>query len=386
MPTLDTLDLQDQDAPSAKDHTRQPTHPAPLGVGPPAPHQSQTLKHVEQEEHDELLRSPRVSDDHAQGNDVHDDLEFYDDHEQTTLNGHISQDGQAMQDNGSLGGTTAVEGEVEGDEGLDDDMMDKISSSPSIDDGGYSLPEIWPSRADSLSSPRTRSPLSSPSSLSNNVNSSSPFLSTPRHFPLSPVKELEDEESDNHHQGGYLGTPDDVDSSTVDHIEGHRSSEEILGRFMENFEDDEDDYHADLAVQDIHRFLLPVDDPLLDNSFDDVLGGASSESSSSSWEDEDERGFPDDNNDDDSRDISFSDDPRFIDSGWGGECLREVEDIDFEFVYALHTFVATVEGQANATKGDTMVLLDDSNSYWWLVRVVKDGSIGMCLIISFSRS
>jgi hypothetical protein len=35
-----------------------------------------------------------------------------------------------------------------------------------------------------------------------------------------------------------------------------------------------------------------------------------------------------------------------------------------------------VEGQANATKGDTMVLLDDSNSYWWLVRVVKDSSIG----------
>ncbi|OAQ66728.2 ring finger domain-containing protein [Pochonia chlamydosporia 170] len=53
-----------------------------------------------------------------------------------------------------------------------------------------------------------------------------------------------------------------------------------------------------------------------------------------------------------------------------------MQDIDFEFVYALHTFVATVEGQANATKGDTMVLLDDSNSYWWLVRVVKDSSIG----------
>jgi hypothetical protein len=52
------------------------------------------------------------------------------------------------------------------------------------------------------------------------------------------------------------------------------------------------------------------------------------------------------------------------------------EDIDFNFVYALHTFTATVEGQANATKGDTMVLLDDSNSYWWLVRVVKDSSIG----------
>lgn len=77
-------------------------------------------------------------------------------------------------------------------------------------------------------------------------------------------------------------------------------------------------------------------------------------------------------------DESFSlDDPHYIDSGWAGECLHDdSEDIDFEFVYALHTFVATVEGQANATKGDTMVLLDDSNSYWWLVRVVKDSSIG----------
>jgi hypothetical protein len=57
-------------------------------------------------------------------------------------------------------------------------------------------------------------------------------------------------------------------------------------------------------------------------------------------------------------------------------CLQDKEDIDFDFVYALHTFVATVEGQANCTKGDTMVLLDDSNSYWWLVRVIKDSSIG----------
>lgn len=57
--------------------------------------------------------------------------------------------------------------------------------------------------------------------------------------------------------------------------------------------------------------------------------------------------------DDDTNDVSliFSDDPRYIDSGWGGECLREIEEIDFEFVYSLHTFVATVEGQANATKG-----------------------------------
>jgi hypothetical protein len=49
-------------------------------------------------------------------------------------------------------------------------------------------------------------------------------------------------------------------------------------------------------------------------------------------------------------------------------------------MYAFHSFVATVEGQANATKGDMLVLLDDSNSYWWLVRVVKDNTVGMLII------
>ncbi|KAL3456915.1 hypothetical protein BJX64DRAFT_269883 [Aspergillus heterothallicus] len=56
--------------------------------------------------------------------------------------------------------------------------------------------------------------------------------------------------------------------------------------------------------------------------------------------------------------------------------INDDDDINVEFVYALHNFVATVDGQANAAKGDNMVLLDDSNSYWWLVRIVKDGSIG----------
>ncbi|TGZ80495.1 hypothetical protein EX30DRAFT_372136 [Ascodesmis nigricans] len=52
------------------------------------------------------------------------------------------------------------------------------------------------------------------------------------------------------------------------------------------------------------------------------------------------------------------------------------EDIDFEFVYALHTFTATVEGQATASKGEHMQLLDDNNSYWWLVRVVRTQQLG----------
>ena len=52
------------------------------------------------------------------------------------------------------------------------------------------------------------------------------------------------------------------------------------------------------------------------------------------------------------------------------------EDIDFDQVYALHTFLATVEGQASVSKGDNLTLLDDSNSYWWLVRVLKTQAVG----------
>lgn len=52
------------------------------------------------------------------------------------------------------------------------------------------------------------------------------------------------------------------------------------------------------------------------------------------------------------------------------------EEIDFKYVYALRTFVATEEGQANALKGDEMILLNDTNSYWWLVRLVKDSTVG----------
>lgn len=52
------------------------------------------------------------------------------------------------------------------------------------------------------------------------------------------------------------------------------------------------------------------------------------------------------------------------------------EDIDFTLVYALHTFLATVDGQASVVKGDKLLLLDDSNSYWWLVRVLKTQAVG----------
>jgi hypothetical protein len=52
------------------------------------------------------------------------------------------------------------------------------------------------------------------------------------------------------------------------------------------------------------------------------------------------------------------------------------ESIDFDLVYSLHSFAATVEGQANVVKGDSLFLMDDSNSYWWLVRALKTQEVG----------
>ena len=49
------------------------------------------------------------------------------------------------------------------------------------------------------------------------------------------------------------------------------------------------------------------------------------------------------------------------------------ESSNFDPVYSLHSFAATVEGQANVVKGDCLILMDDSNGYWWLVRVLKTG-------------
>lgn len=49
---------------------------------------------------------------------------------------------------------------------------------------------------------------------------------------------------------------------------------------------------------------------------------------------------------------------------------------NLNIVYAIHTFVASLEGQASVLKGDTLVLLDDSHSYWWLIRSLKTSEIG----------
>ncbi|KAI9333338.1 hypothetical protein DFJ73DRAFT_630005, partial [Zopfochytrium polystomum] len=52
------------------------------------------------------------------------------------------------------------------------------------------------------------------------------------------------------------------------------------------------------------------------------------------------------------------------------------ETIDYGLVYARHTFVANLEGQVCVLKSDSLELLDDSNSYWWLVKCIKTDEIG----------
>ncbi|KAF2087959.1 hypothetical protein K490DRAFT_56528 [Saccharata proteae CBS 121410] len=327
----DTIDLQAQSSPSAADHTRQPTQPAPLGIGPAAPHQAAAVRHVNAERNSEEIRLSAALDDLQDGDYANGDDEHHDEHA-THMNGEQAD----ASDDPDLADSET--------EDMDDDMLDKISSSPSIDDASH------------------------------------------------------------HHSGEYTRTEPEPGATASDHEideDDHEESRDTLGPLPgEQHEDeglgqdvqDEGDT-ADLRIKGDASAetasLLPDDDSVAQDPVDpeDTAGhtpptsrpasAAESDSADSwvtesdhaSWNEEEEE------DDDDSDDFSFSDDPRFVDSGWGGECLRETEDIDFEFVYALHTFVATVEGQANATKGDTMVLLDDSNSYWWLVRVVKDSSI-----------
>jgi len=435
---LDTLDLQDKSSPTAQDHSSQPEHPAPLGIGPAAPHQQASLRHVEEERDAEETKLQNAWGN--AGTDLRDDPGS--DDERTVVNHKDNQqDEQAVRLNGGAGdgdgdgdGDDSDMQDADVEEDMDDDMMDKISSSPSIDDGGYSLPlpPAWPKRTQSLT------PESSP--MHSAVASSSPFTTTPIHFPISvasarrpldvpaqddtPVSRFSfsstsipislrfshqnNFKSTEHHRGEYAWprTAPELDGdsdSELDPTSPRSKQRRLIERRLRIMREDSDmSLISDLDEDEANNMLRPLKLPTnLSKSADALedpnLTPASpprttngtppptivrvaedddswtTDSNADSWDE-------DLDNDDASNDVIFSHDSRFIDSGWGGECLRETEDIDFEFVYALHTFVATVEGQANATKGDTMVLLDDSNSYWWLVRVVKDSSIGGWLL------
>ena len=195
----DTIDLQDQRNPTAADHSR---HPNPIANGL-APHQRAEVEQVQQDQRSE---------------------------EQSLQEAWST--GENVEESG--GGDGADDGgETESDG--DDDMMDRISSSPSIDDGGSPQPSsplptiinnttplsqrqrasVWPPRTSSLSpSPRTPTPTKyatfnqSATPPARNTpsddGSPSPSVLTPRHLPLhvsrtrgmaSPLSPLSQEQS-----------------------------------------------------------------------------------------------------------------------------------------------------------------------------------------------
>ncbi|QDS77159.1 hypothetical protein FKW77_001596 [Venturia effusa] len=456
----DTIDLQrGQASPTAQDHSRKPANSTTIANSNPiSPHQASELRHIQEERH---LEEEHLSNAWNQANGLSEEPPSED--EERYANGMNEEarkrDESTARQNGTQNGaqngedTDNTDQDGDGDSG-DDDMMDKISSSPSISDGQYFSLSTWPRRGSSLQSP-TPSCCSSRqvSQCSDGLDSgaSSPFVDTPMHMPLSisfssyntrrnerqsrPNTPLDEEDASSrfftqspthlpldykkprrfvqsashHHQPGECFGSDDT-------IQGDDSDEGFAEATMDDFEEEARDTVAPLISEqsyltvpgqnnfyghpeltksasdiELERNLLPDDDPLLEDESDDmtciserIADILEDDDEDENWETDSETEYSRDSfesalfndDDDDKQSVLLPSDSRFVDSGWGGECLREVEDIDFEFVYALHTFVATVEGQANAQKGDTMVLLDDSNSYWWLVRVVKDSTIG----------
>ncbi|KAF7967452.1 hypothetical protein HWV62_34333 [Athelia sp. TMB] len=87
---------------------------------------------------------------------------------------------------------------------------------------------------------------------------------------------------------------------------------------------------------------------------------------------DEEHSVLEDDSDGEDREVDYMDDD---DDGSSSLSIPN-ESIDFDLVYSLHSFAATVEGQANVVKGDSLFLMDDSNSYWWLVRVLKTQEVG----------
>jgi len=390
----DTIDLQNQDAPTTQDHHSTSLQPSDVGK-----HQASEIRHVREERHEE--------EEHLQD---------------AWSRAHHDQQVNELTDD-QLQAHNHENGDSPDDDDLDDDMLDdRISSSPSIDDGAYlaaAATSVWPNRSSSLTPPRQTlnctaidSPDSSPfvltpvhlplanqssadsvASSTSSLHSSSPFTVSPKHLPLSafPLS------TRHHHTGEYHGeyhSDYDHDQHKDEYDNDYHDSHQKLSGSQDEYldynlshsepvedltaipeEDDEEEYDTEGLYP---HGMDTISDPRVASP--SSWSTVSDASATSTLKDPGLQNKH--NNNDDDMDISFYSDERFVDSGWGGECLRETEDIDFDFVYALHTFVATVEGQANAGKGDTMVLLDDSNSYWWLVRIVKDNSIGLFPFLS----
>jgi hypothetical protein len=137
---VDTLDLQDHHSPSAKDHSKQAVH-TKEGSGL-APHQELEVRHADHDSKAEMMHGPNAHGAHLETDGYHDGIDIYDDTDDIHVGlgvhrGASDIRGRAEDDDLSDG---------EGDDLLDDDLLDKISSSPSIDDGRFCAPLFFEMR------------------------------------------------------------------------------------------------------------------------------------------------------------------------------------------------------------------------------------------------
>lgn len=176
----------------------------PTSNGSLAPHQAETIREVAAETAEENLRSPGVLLTGGEVGDLHQYADLLIAGVNNSLTGHPGasngaannmqagqpRDALAIAQNGGASGADVEDGDLsgDGDDSMDDDMMDKISSSPSIEDGGSPSPEpSWPRRRDSLHPP----PFSFPPTISD-ARPPSPYLGhpeTPGPSPSSPESE-----------------------------------------------------------------------------------------------------------------------------------------------------------------------------------------------------
>ncbi|KAG5977536.1 hypothetical protein E4U55_006694 [Claviceps digitariae] len=346
----DTLDLQDPAAPSAQDH---PNHshisdtPPSVSASSIAPHQAETLREVAHETAEAEAQNPTVSWSNGSANDS--DQKTRESH--TAMYHQKQQDDLAIAQNGGV--SSADEDDMDGESGsdMDDDLMDKISSSPSIEDVYHDKKDDWMLLSGGAS------PL--PNQTFNRDDNQLNLTANVDGFTGALV------------QKGNKSTMAIVSAmvmvtrgiyiqrwSVSSHlVRTSIPSPTVLLSWIKlrhgsptNFIV-KTNFGTTMATCCFTAKALVIPLPAHGNGVIDQLPQSIDS-------------------------FHYDDTLDEVDTCSDDECLLRPEDIDFEFVYALHTFVATVEGQANATKGDTMVLLDDSNSYWWLVRVVKDSSIG----------
>ncbi|KAG8631890.1 hypothetical protein KVT40_001030 [Elsinoe batatas] len=412
----DTLDLQDQDSPSAQDHSKNQAQNMDFSDNLVGSHHASEIRHANEERNDE----------------------------ERSLQRAWNASGESINTN-EVGGTHTTSEDTqsthsESDAASDDDLMDRISSSPSIDDGECSCQGVhMPPRPISLQRSVARWNLLQPNAVpqpgptlqhnsanlsnlmaSDDWSDSSGFVTTDDDFsdassdwsgPATPVTNFFDRFFKPPGTAGSASSPDSLNSTPeMLHAIEFPDEEETppmprLGKYhmqgapwlRSSFSPRREktwnpqlsptrlsspaDMGARHSSLSVHDFDLLT--PALDLDFVSIRT-----QSTTSFDTLDIRLSPSPDTNQRSNSpvqdlkLNFSGcwllraDGCFVRDLHSDECLHLPEDIDFDFVYALHTFVATVEGQANATKGDTMVLLDDSNSYWWLVRVVKDSSIG----------